>query len=138
MCNLCEKEYPTFEQCHRLFYIHDDKLFRKHLPLSAFNSLNAQARYNKTANQPCILYGTQKNVQVLGMGQLTEGMIKNIMAGGSPADWNHRVKKYKNQYSSGSWLDSDNDKDKPIPPNYPKYATIPAKIYRNGFLERRL
>lgn len=60
------------------------------------------------------------------------------MDGGTVVDWYHREREKRN--NSGQFV-SDNDDswmDKPIPPRYPKYAKIPTKIYKNGFLELRM
>jgi len=87
--------------------------------------------------------GQQRNIHVLGYNQLPLGLILLVMDGGTPADWYHRQIMSRNQhgqftkkYDDGSF-DEEDGYDVKIPPKFPKYATIPHKIYKHGFLELR-
>jgi hypothetical protein len=104
--------------------------------------------YNKESNKPSRIYNSQRCVKVIGYGQLPEGAIQVIMDGKQVSEWYHRERVKRNQHGqfvtrnqrreSGEVEDDDEWMDKPIPPRYPKYATIPAKIYKNGFLTLRM
>jgi len=138
MCNSCAKPHPDFAECHRLFYRHNGVLYRQALPRSSFGTQSSFVLYNKTANTPVRIYSSQRCIQVIGFGQISSGAINTIMDGGTVVDWYHREREKRN--NSGQFV-SDNDDswmDKPIPPRYPKYAKIPTKIYKNGFLELRM
>ena len=91
---------------------------------------------------PVTIYGAQRNIQVVGYNQLPLGLILLVMDGGTPADWYHREIKTRNKYGhftkrydDGSFDEAENY-DVKIPPKFPQYAPIPAKIYKHGFLER--
>lgn len=149
MCKTCLNPHPTKDECFKLFYRHEGELYRQALPRSAFSTKSRCTLYNKLANQPVHKYKKGIRIHVLGYGLISIGVINSIMDGKSVADWYHRKKEKKNQHGVFktrnmpvvSKIDNDEDDsriDKPIPPRYQKYATIPSKIYKNGFLTLRM
>lgn len=144
MCKSCDRPHPTQAECFKLFYRHDGVLYRQALPRTAFGTQSSFALYNKGANKPAKIYG--KYTQILGYGRLTIGAINIIMDGGKVEDWYHREREKRNQH--GIFVTRkkpraereiiEDDSDKQIPPKYPKYATIPDKIYKHGFLTLRM
>jgi hypothetical protein len=143
MCKSCAKPHPTQDECHALFYRNNGVLHRQALPRSRFNQQSTCTTYNKRANAPVTIYGQQRNIQVLGYNQLPLGLILLVMDGGTPADWYHREIKTRNRYGEftkkydDGIYDEAEGYDVKIPPKFPQYALIPARIYRNGFLELR-
>ncbi|CAB4132154.1 hypothetical protein UFOVP136_57 [uncultured Caudovirales phage] len=131
MCDFCNRDYPTPERLHALFYLHNGVLHRQHLPRSYFINDAGQTLYNKLANQPCKPFSKHNPnaIFVLGMKKpMQSGLVKSIMAGKGAAGWFH----------DGKVIEQDEiDHDEIIPPRFPKHANIPAKIYRNGFLTLR-
>lgn len=89
---------------------------------------------------PVTIYGEQRSIQVIGYNQLPLGLILLVMDGGTPADWYHReiIGRNKHGQFTKRYHDKNDDSedDEKIPPKFPKYAPIPAKIYKHGFLER--
>jgi hypothetical protein len=121
MCRYCDREYPSAEKLHELFYWQSGKIHRQWLPRENFPSDCAFTLYNKLANQPCHSYSKHHPnlYYVHGMRKpMHSGLIKSIMDGKGAYGWYHR--------KAEDDLYLDDGRDKPIPPRYPKYAEIPA------------